>query len=154
MKLLLILAIVALAIAPLLHFVPSQRQRRITAMREQAALGGLFVEFRSLPVVGNSDQLPQPPKGSVIYYGRRLPPPKGRAERRGSWLRRGDHWQGDQPGSELPEVLSEIPDYVLAASLEDGSCGVYWQEQGDVQEVDEIIALVKAWAGAIIERPN
>ena len=145
MKYLLILVVMALAVAPLLHFVPSPKQRRISAMRERAALGGLFVEFRDLPVVGNSAQLPQPPKGSVIYYARRLPPPRGKTERRAIWLKRGEAWQGSQLGAELPAELEDIADIAMAVSLENGSCGVYWQEQGDEEDVERIVAAVGRW---------
>ena len=47
---LLIVFVIALALAPLGHFVPSKRQRAIARMREYAAVHGLFVEFRDLPV--------------------------------------------------------------------------------------------------------
>ena len=48
MKYFLILFVLALAIAPLTHFLPSKRQRQIARMREYAALHGMFVEFRKL----------------------------------------------------------------------------------------------------------
>ena len=49
MKYLLILFIIALALAPLTHFLPSKRQRKVAGLREYAAVHGLFVEFRKLP---------------------------------------------------------------------------------------------------------
>ena len=49
LKYLLIVFVIALALAPLSHFVPSKRQRHIARLREYAAVHGLFVEFRSLP---------------------------------------------------------------------------------------------------------
>ncbi|MEM1111102.1 MAG: hypothetical protein AAGI11_04260 [Pseudomonadota bacterium] len=146
MKLLLILAIVAVALAPLLHFLPSKRQKQQAAMREKAALAGLFVEFRNLPEVGNSAQMPQPPKGSVIYYAKRLPPSRSREMRRGAWLRRGEMWQGLTAGSGLPPALARLPESIMAVSLEEGSCGVYWQEQGELEDVDVIATSVNNWS--------
>ena len=45
----LILFVIALALAPLWHFLPSKGQRKAARMREHAAVQGLFVEFRELP---------------------------------------------------------------------------------------------------------
>ncbi len=49
MTYLLIIFVIAVALAPLSHFVPSKRQRQIARMREYAAVHGLFVEFRGVP---------------------------------------------------------------------------------------------------------
>jgi hypothetical protein len=46
---LLIILVIAIALAPLSHFVPSKRQREVARMREYAAVNGLFVEFRGVP---------------------------------------------------------------------------------------------------------
>ena len=69
----LIALLVALAIAPLLHFLPSKRQRKQAQLRERAALSGLF----------------------------------------------------------------------------EGSCGVYWREEGDADTVDRIGAALKAWTDQV-----
>lgn len=146
---LLIAFIVVVALAPLTHFLPSKRQRRQAAMREAAAVSGLFVEFRSLPgsAAGRVPQAQQ----DVIYYGRRLAPSKGRGSRRGAWLQRDGAWQSVGPGPRvpIPEPLHAFNAYILAASIDEGSCGVYWQEQGDAATVEEIRTLLLAWAQQI-----
>jgi len=146
---LLIAFIVVVALAPLTHFLPSKRQRRQASMREAAALGGLFVEFRSLPgaAAGRTPQAQQ----DVIYYGRRLAPSRGRGSRRGAWLQRDGEWLSVAPGprAPLPEFLRACAPEILAASVDEGSCGLYWQEQGDAATVGEIRDILLAWAEQI-----
>lgn len=146
---LLIAFIVIVALAPLTHFLPSKRQRRQAAMREAAALGGLFVEFRSLPGAA-AGRVPQAQQ-DVIYYGRRLPPSKGRGSRRGAWLQRDREWRsvGAGPRAPVPAALLACSADILAASVDEGSCGVYWQEQGDTATVGEIREILLAWAQQI-----
>ena len=38
---------------------------------------------------------------------------------------------------------------VQALGVDQGSCGIYWQEQGDEADVEEIVAALNAWADAI-----
>jgi len=146
---LLIAFIVVVALAPLTHFLPSKRQRRQAAMRESAALDGLFVEFRSLPgaAAGGTPQAQQ----DIIYYGRRLAPSKGRVSRRGAWLQREGEWRsvGAGPRAPVPEALKACSADILGASVDEGSCGVYWQEQGDTTTVGDIRDILLAWAEQI-----
>lgn len=146
---LLIAFIIVVALAPLTHFLPSKRQRRQAAMREAAALGGLFVEFRSLPgaAAGRAPQARQ----DIIYYGCRLAPSKGRGSRRGAWLQRDGEWLSVSAGprAPLPEPLQACAADILGASVDEGSCGVYWQELGDTANVEAIRGILLAWAEQI-----
>lgn len=148
MEYLLILAIVALAIAPLTHFLPSRRQRQVARMREYAAVRGLFVEFRDLPGSGRADAAAQLRPEQVIYYGLRLRPSRGDARRRQAWQQQEGEWRGigarlpAPPGSEL------MPAAVLGLGIDEGSCGAYWREQGEEPEVQQIIDALGAWAAA------
>lgn len=143
---LLIFFVVMVALAPLTHFLPSKHQRKQVALREYAALSGLFVEFRSLPgrVAGDRSA-----PDNVIYYGLRLRPSRQRLVRRQAWLQSHGHWQSVGKPAPLPEPLAACPDTVLASSLEEGSCGIYWQEQGDEGTVAEICRMLRAWAEQI-----
>lgn len=143
MSYLIVLLVVALAAAPLLHFAPSKRQRRVARLREHAALSGLFVEFRNLPegvTAATSGS-----KGNVIYYGYRLPPPKRNEQRAGVWAPFADGWRAVGQRRPVPPMLGQLPADVQAASLDNGSCGVYWQERGEEQEIDVIAGTLKAW---------
>ena len=145
MKYLLILFILAVALAPLTHFLPSKRQRQQARMREQAALEGLFVEFRGLPGTDKGDSA-RGGNVQAIYYGRRLPPARGKPRSRRAWLPREEGWRGLGHREPVPETLLELPAAVLAASVDEGSCGVYWRETGDPDDAGQIVRQVQAWA--------
>lgn len=136
---LLILFILAVAISPLLQMVPSKRQRRQAAMREQAAIAGLFVEFRSVP--GEPEEAAS---GQTIFYGLRWP--RGHTLAAVLWHRRSDRWycQSD-PAAQAPELLQSLPEDVVAASVNGVAVGVYWQEQGGADEVAAIASSLQQW---------
>ncbi len=149
MTYLLIAVLIVLAIAPLLHFMPSEQQRKQAKLREWAALSGLFVEFRDLP--GSAAALERLPatKRQVIYYGWRLPPSRGKARRNGAWRHSDEGWQSVGQRLAAPEALALLGPEILGASIDEGSCGVYWREQGDTDTVDSIKAALEAWADAV-----
>lgn len=140
-----IAVVVMLAAAPLLHFLPNATQRRQVALREAAALAGLFVEFRDLPGYAPRLEAMSRAERQVVYYGARLPA-AGRSLQRQSWWRVGDEWRGGPERLQLlPSALRELPDSVLAASMDSNSCGVYWREAGDTGDVEQIIHCVTVW---------
>lgn len=142
MKLLLILFVVALALAPLGHFLPNKRQRKIARLREYATVHGLFVEFRDIP--GESPATKR--SGNVIYYGKRLPAPVGRAARKGAWVRSNGDWVGVHNHLPGPPQLRELPADILAGSVDSSSCGVYWTESGEEDSVEQIRRALEGWA--------
>lgn len=141
---LVIALIVGLALAPLSHFVPSRRQRHQASLRESAALKGLFVEFRRLPQSGAGTAAVA--GSNVIYYGLRLKPSRGKVRRQGVWLRDEQGWRSVGPRLPVPQVLQDMPAAVLAASVDDASCGVYWQEAGDPSTVAQIRENLGDWS--------
>ena len=143
--------VIAVALAPLSHFVPSKRQRKVARMREYAAVHGLFVEFRQLPVSaaararagaaasgrGQSD---------TIYYGKRLPPPREKRLPGLAWLCDQQQWRGLDRHTQVPPQLASLPAEVLAASADESSCGVYWKEAGEEAGVEQICRVLEAWS--------
>ena len=134
---LLIVFVVALALAPLAHFVPSKHQRRIATLREYAALQGLFVEFRSPPRAVPADAARYRP-GSTIYYGLRLPANRRNDPAEQVWVRREEQWRPGSGRAASPAQLSVLPEDVFAVGIDSHSCGIYWQEGGEKGEIDEI----------------
>jgi len=145
---LLIIFIVALALAPLAHFVPSKRQRRIARLREYAAVQGLFVEFRSPPKELASSAGDYRP-GSTIYYGLRFPASRRKEPTPGVWLRRHGEWRPASGIKVCPQRLSRLPDDIFAASIDSQSCGIYWQEAGEEGEIDVICYVLQAFANEL-----
>lgn len=150
MTYLFILFVIALALAPLSHFIPSKRQRQIARMREYAAVHGLFVEFREVPGRARGRARGGDSAGhDIIYYGRRLPPAREKGETALAWIRESEGWAALERRSGVPAVLSQMPPQVLAASVDSGSCGVYWRESDTVEDVEMIRQALALWAGEL-----
>ena len=155
MEYLIVILVVAVALAPLSHFVPSKRQRAVARMREHAAVNGLFVEFRQLPSSeGSSRGTSDAAVDGVIYYGKRLAPARGASPVRGRWLRQDGAWRSLKGSGPVPPMLEQLPAGVLAASADEGSCGIYWRESGDEMEVAQIVEVISRWAGSLRPQQN
>ena len=143
---LLILFVVAIALVPLFHFAPSKRQREIANLRERAAIGGLFVEFRE-PPGGPGRPLPNGVlERNLIYYGRRLRAANKPPRVNHAWRRDNEGWLAVGGYVPVPDVFAQFPDSVVASSVDPDSCGVYWDESGGVDAVAEITDLLERWA--------
>lgn len=147
---LLIAFVVTLAIMPLVHFLPSKRQRAVARLREYAAVNGLFVEFRQLP--GRRPERVAGP--DVIYYGLRLPPSGAAEPATQCWLREGEGWRALGARGAPPALLESLPDDVVAARADSVSCGVYWRESGDEQQVEQIRQALLRWADELLGAPR
>ncbi len=150
LEILLILFVIAVALAPLTHFLPSKRQRQVAKLREYAAVHGLFVEFRNLPgsdisITGSAQRAQQ-----MIYYGKRLPPSRREPRSRLAWLPGERGWKGQGHRQPAPACSEKFPAHILASSQEEGSCGVYWLEPGTEQDVQCIVDALEAWAEELI----
>jgi hypothetical protein len=149
---LLIIFIIALALAPLSHFVPSKRQRRVAHLREYAAVNGLFVEFRTLPdTASRAARSAASPGGDIIYYGKRLRPRRGSPVERGSWICGEEGWRGLDRRVPVPASLLQLPGGILAASVEEASCGIYWQESGSEACVEQIKQVLGVWSVELLD---
>lgn len=144
---LLILLIIAVALAPLAHFVPSKRQRKVAGMREYAAVHGLFVEFRDLP--GGTAAAGRASRGQIIYYGKRLPHAAPHVSA-ASWLRDDQGWRSRGKRLPVPEALAQLPADILAASIDQSSCGVYWTESSLEEDVALIRQALEQWCDDIM----
>ena len=151
MTYLLIFFVIVVALVPLTHFMPSKRQREIARMREYAAVHGLFVEFRSVPGRASGRIKSRDRAGhDTIYYGKRLPPAKQKKpEQSQTWLLEAEGWVALGRRLAVPESLVQLPAEVLAASVDEGSCGIYWRESGGVDAVEQIRQVLETWAGQL-----
>jgi hypothetical protein len=137
--------IVLLALAPLWHFMPTKRQRHQAQLRESAALAGLFVEFRDLPLGPERLARLAATERQVLYYGLRLPASRKTTRKRLAWYREREDWNSRPGRLELPPIVAKLPDSILAVGVSEESCGVFWQEQGDESLVREIALLLMQW---------
>jgi len=146
LKYFLIVFIIALALAPLGHFLPSKRQRGIARMREYAAVHGLFVEFRDLPALDGSKVTGR----DIIYYGKRLPNQRARPIESASWLRLQDGWRGVGQRRPVPAPVQELSKEISAVSVDQSSCGVYWTESTGEAGVEHIRQILVRWCDELI----
>ena len=142
-----ILFVVALALAPLSHFVPSKAQRRVSRLREYAAVNGLFVEFRDPPGHGSVNIKSR--TGQTIYYGKRVKPRGKGPDSRVSWRADTAGWVEQTRGIAVPAQLLELPPGIVGASADPDSCGIYWQESGDEAEIDKICEVLASLAESL-----
>jgi hypothetical protein len=144
---LIILVVIAVALAPLANMLPSKRQREIARMREYAAVHGLFVEFRDVPSTGGIPVA----AGKVIYYGKRLPSSRSVTVESGTWFRTQDGWQSPNRRLAVPAPLQEFSLEIVAASVDQISCGVYWTELDGEAGVEQIRQLLDDWCGLLMQ---
>jgi hypothetical protein len=143
---LLIVLIVALAVAPLLQVLPNRRQRLQARLREAAALAGLFVEFRDLPLPPARAEQIGAGQRQVLYYGLRLPAAMRARPQPANWWRGPDGWRSlSRPGSVPPACMAALPVAALAFGVDAASCGVYWREDGDSATVAGIADALLQW---------
>ena len=143
-----IFAVLALALAPLLHVVPSKAQRRVARLRELATLQGMFVEFRAAPEgVLTAWEGARFEKGRTIYYGLRIPATKRQRSEKSAWVWGEEGWRSLPRGGEVPAPLVKLPGEIFAASIDVGSCGIYWQEAGEEAEIRQIKDVLCALGG-------
>ncbi|MCB1689329.1 MAG: hypothetical protein KDI33_12615 [Halioglobus sp.] len=145
---LLIIAVIAIAIAPLIHFLPSKRQREVAGLREYAAVHGLFVEFRHAPTGGEVSG----PIRDVIYYGKRLPSSRASAVESAAWTRDGEGWRSVGRRLPAPAPLEELSVEIIAASVDQFSCGVYWRETEGEAAVEQIRQILERWCALLTQR--
>ena len=146
LKYLLIIFVIALALAPLGHFLPSKRQRAIARMREYAAVHGLFVEFRQVPAASGAPVL-----RDIIYYGKRLPNMRNNPIESAAWVRSETGWRSTGPRLPIPAPVQELAPEILAASVDESSCGVYWTESTGEAGVEQIRQILERWCEALIQ---
>jgi hypothetical protein len=139
---LLIVLVIALALAPLGHFLPSKRQRKLARMREYAALHGLFVEFRHAPLVPGESR----PVEQVIYYGKRIRAALAKPVETAAWVKTDEGWRCVGGRLPPPPPIAELSTEIRAASVDQASCGVYWTESAEEESVEQIRQALERWS--------
>ena len=146
------LAAVLLAAAPLLHFLPNERQRRQACLREAAALAGLFVELRNLPIAANRRRRLSAAERQVLFYGCRFNALMRTPPLTCVWYREGKVWRSWPPRRPVPDWLNEAPSVVLAVGVNAESCGFYWREDGSEVLLWQLARRLLAWRDELMEQ--
>lgn len=140
LKFLLIVFVVMVALSPLLSMMPSRQQRRLAGLREQAAALGLSIQLLDLPTLAGSEPL-QP------FYRRQRREQEPRGEDRQMFLRRESRWVlNSRTVSAAQNVrLAQFPASVRGLMIDTDGAGVFWDESGDLQELEAIYDLLARW---------
>ncbi|MFT7301040.1 MAG: hypothetical protein ACI89Z_001508 [Porticoccus sp.] len=162
MTYLLIAFVLAVILSPLMWFRQSPRQKLITAMRQHAAAKGLRVKL-SKPADAREGE------GRLEYVTYLLPwspgsDPSSEA-RMEKWLLiketdRGDpspwpewRWRGrksnDRLTSTIGAVLEGLPKTVAALEAYSEGVRIYWQERGDLEEIELVSRQLSILKGVI-----
>jgi hypothetical protein len=129
----LIILIVMVALSPLVKAMPTRRQRRIADLRQAAAISGLFVQYRQSPL----EPADAPPR---LFYGRHRRREDARIGGGVSYRHDAAGWmsvKGEWPPVKM-NLLERLPTGVSLASEDLLEAGVFWDEQGQTEDVESI----------------
>lgn len=135
----LIALVVLIALSPLLKAMPTRRQRLIADLRQTAAISGMTVQLRPSPLEDDASPL-------RAFYGRRRSRQHEPPLEVLSCSRSGQGWsvlEGHWPGSRL-DLLEALPAGVGVVCDEAQLVGVFWNEQGNPEDVLAIDRVLKA----------
>lgn len=138
----LIIFVVMVALSPLLSMRPSRRQRQLAALREQAALAGMVVQLQQLPEL--------PDSGLQPFYSRRRPREDNQPRPSVVYRRTAQGWLSAQ-GKIAPAVaslLADMPAGVSHVSSSMACVGAFWDENGSVEDLEQIDRLLQGFLGA------
>lgn len=139
---LIIIAVVALAVGPVMMFQPNASERRLARLRQRAA----ELKMRVSLMHGKSPELEHTACYSCYWRHKSLTGQYWQLLRKG--FAHGIHladvwsWEGEPATSDLHPVieqfLKELPDTVQALIASPQGLGVAWRERGDVEQVELI----------------
>jgi hypothetical protein len=130
---LLILLVVFVALAPLIAMMPTPRQRRLSRLRQAARERGMKVQLRPAPPLLRIDD-------SIALYSRPLVAPPEVQLLPGEFFRDHDGWRrraGQAPHG-IADCLQGLPGDVNYLVVEQRSVGVFWEERGDLEQLENI----------------
>jgi len=145
---LIIVFILFLAITPILHFLPTRRQKLVTKLRNAALDNGLFVEFRKDQTLAKSILNHDGEESEIIFYGLRVPFVVGVERKSETWIREEEGWISTTKFNQFPIVLNNLPTGVFAAKADIRCYGIYWTEKGEVKDVKNISRVLTTWASS------
>ncbi len=146
---------ILLVISPLVSLLPSPRQKQKMVFRQRAIALGMQVQLASIPTARHNHAKENPLNG--IAY--RLPRnPQQLKELRNhttnvaakvsstnnEWLWFNEKSRPGEPmASQLLQCFQEMPSDVAAIELSRTASSIYWREKGTVEDVDQILKLLK-----------
>ena len=136
MSYVLILAILAVVVAPLLAVMPNKTQRRQAFIRERAREMGLRVYFRSLPEVPARYRFS--PSSDLACYESSFPIHQQPSGRRLVYIWTEGGWHAVSGSETSPEWLWSLPEGVFLVMFSERSVCFFWDERGGVPALEQI----------------
>lgn len=140
MSYLIILFVVALALAPIMALKPSKQQKHLIKLRDCARQLGLQVQVCEMPQT-HRQQVRREDTESGVVYRLLWRHPLAKVRQIQFLLLRAETERNTAPEpvlTALQDCLAQLPEVIAAIEFTHIGVAVYWQEQGDVAEVEAI----------------
>lgn len=134
LPILIIVFVVALVIGPVMWLKPSGRDRRLAALRQNAASSGLRVQMQSLPAAEGKGTAAvyfsqwRNPRRLQVGWGLELKRISHEAHFDGFWDWRSGRKAPAAAKGPLKELIERLPADATAVICNDGGLGVQWKE--------------------------
>lgn len=155
MQYLIIFAVLAIVIGPVMWIMPSPSQRRIVKLRNYAISKGFHIKVADLPQSHRQKVRREDPVRGVHYSLPLLVKPKPGDEKFIYCLTRlgtQPQWVDDDiPGNAnlMEQLLAAMPEAVVAVEYASYGVAVYWREKGGNDAVDIIAQQLQSFRQAL-----
>lgn len=133
-----ILLIIAVAVAPLMSALPSEAQRYEAKIRAHAMEQGITIKLGQTPEIPARFRLPG--DLSLVAYRRRRLERDQRFDESRLAVKSLGSWVSVPLEKPISETLLSLPDGAWIAELGVDYVSVFWDEKGDIDAVDAVIA--------------
>ena len=141
MSIIWIILIIAVAVAPLVSALPSEAQRYEAKIRAYAMEQGITIKLGQTPEIPARFRLPA--GLSLVAYRRRRPKRDQRFDESRLAVKSLGNWVSVPLEKRVSEALLSLPDGAWIAELGVDYVSVFWDEKGDIDAVDAVIATLE-----------
>ena len=141
MSIIWIILIIAVAVAPLVSVLPSEAQRYEAKIRAYAMEQGITIKLGQTPEIPARFRLPA--DLSLVAYRRRRPKRDERFDESRLAVKSLGNWVSVPLEKPVSEVFLSLPDGAWIAELGVDYVSVFWDEKGDIDAVDAVIATLE-----------
>ena len=138
MSIIWILLIIAVAVAPLMSALPSEAQRYEAKIRAHAMEQGITIKLGQTPEIPARFRLPA--DLSLVAYRRRRLERDQRFDESRLAVKSLGNWVSVPLEKPISETLLSLPDGAWIAELGVDYVSVFWDEKGDIDAVEAVIA--------------
>ena len=145
MSIIWILLIIAVAVAPLMSALPSEAQRYEAKIRAHAMGQGIIIKLGQTPEIPARFRMPA--DLSLVAYKRRRRERDQRFDESRLAVKSSGNWVSVPLEKPISEAFMSLPDGAWLAELGVDYVSVFWDEKGDIDAVDAVIATLENLEG-------